>query len=45
MSFDEKLKDVIASKVSRSPTPLVVVPVPVWVHSSSPKSEKNTPTE
>ena len=30
---------------SNSPTLSVVVPVPVWVHSSSLKSEKNTQTE
>ena len=30
---------------SNLPTLSVVVPVPVWVHSSSPKSEKNTQTE
>merc|ERR1712195_451262 len=38
-------KVAIASRVSRSPTLSVVVPDPVWEHSSSPRSEKNTPTE
>merc|ERR1712147_248310 len=41
----KKLKVAIASKDSRSPTPSVVVPDPVWEPSSSPRSEKNTPTE
>merc|ERR1712139_710476 len=39
------LKVAIASKVSRSPTPSVVVPDPVWEPSSSPRSEKSTQTE
>merc|ERR1712010_411959 len=36
MSSERKLKVAIASKVSRSPTPSVVVPDPVWEPSSSP---------
>merc|ERR1712166_1181700 len=35
----------IASKVSRSLTPSVVVPDPVWEPSSSPRSEKSTQIE
>merc|ERR1712228_996856 len=45
MSSERKLKVVIASKVSRSPTPSVVVPDLVWEPSSSPRSEKSTQTE
>merc|ERR1712228_9117 len=42
---ERKPKVAIASKVSRSPTPSVVVPDPVWEPSSSPRSEKSTQTE
>merc|ERR1711981_1463986 len=45
MLSERKPKDVIASKVSKLPTPSVVVPDPVWELSSSPRSEKNTQTE
>merc|ERR1711977_682758 len=45
MSSERKLRAVTASKVSRSPTPSVVVPDPVWEPSSSPRSEKSTQTE
>merc|ERR1712166_1678654 len=45
MSSERKLRVAIAFKVSRSPTPLVEVPVPVWEPSSSPRSEKSTQTE
>merc|ERR1712228_641393 len=45
MSSVKKLKVAIASKVSRSPTPSVVVPDPVWELSSSPRSEKSTQTD
>merc|ERR1712110_162012 len=45
MSSEKKLKVVIAFKVSRSPTPSVVVLDPVWEPSSSPRSEKSTQTE
>merc|ERR1711865_1224886 len=45
MSSERKPKVAIASKVSRSPTPSVVVPDPVWEPSSSPRSEKNTQIE
>merc|ERR1711881_334529 len=45
MSSERKPKVVIASKDSRSPTPSVVVPDPVWEPSSSPRSEKSTQTE
>merc|ERR1711959_319855 len=45
MSSERKPKVAIASKVSRSPTPSVVVLDPVWEPSSSPRSEKNTQTE
>merc|ERR1712021_305430 len=45
MSLERKPKVAIASKVSRSPTPSVVVPDPVWEPSSSPRSEKSTQTE
>merc|ERR1711981_733080 len=44
-SSEKKLKVVIVSKVSRSPTPSVVVPDLVWVPSLSPRSERNIPTE
>merc|ERR1712166_168613 len=40
----KKLKVAIASKVSKSPTPSVVVPAPAWAPSSSPRSVKSTPT-
>ena len=43
--LEKKLKVVIASKVSKSLTLLVVVLVLVWVHSLSQKSEKNILTE
>merc|ERR1712224_259499 len=45
MSSERKLKVAIASKDSRSPTPSVVVPDPVWEPSSSPRSEKSTQIE
>merc|ERR1711934_1128181 len=45
MSSERKLRAAIASKVSKSPTPSVVVPDPVWEPSSSPRSEKSTQTE
>merc|ERR1712147_621425 len=45
MSSERKLRVAIAFKVSRSPTPSVVVPDPVWEPSSSPRSEKSTQTE
>merc|ERR1712048_680402 len=45
MSSEKKLKVAIVSKVSKSPTPSVVVLVPVWVPSLSPRSEKNIQTE
>merc|ERR1712176_788581 len=45
MLLERKLKVAIASKVSRSPTPSVVVPDPVWEPSSSPRSEKSTQTD
>merc|ERR1711959_329987 len=45
MSSERKPKVAIASKDSRSPTPSVVVPDPVWELSSSPRSEKSTQTE
>merc|ERR1712226_1632852 len=45
MSSERKLKVAIAFKVSRSPTPSVVVLDPVWEPSSSPRSEKNTQIE
>merc|ERR1712194_815425 len=45
MSLERKPKVAIASKVSRSPTPSVVVPDPVWEPSSSPRSEKSTQIE
>merc|ERR1711977_23464 len=45
MSSERKLRAVTASKVSKLPTPSVVVPDPVWEPSSSPRSEKSTQTE
>merc|ERR1712083_175797 len=45
MSSERKPKVAIASKDSRSPTPSVVVPDPVWEPSSSPRSEKSTQIE
>merc|ERR1712226_901300 len=45
MSSERKLKVAIAFKVSKSPTPSVVVLDPVWEPSSSPRSEKSTQTE
>merc|ERR1712086_1203457 len=45
MLSERKPKVAIASKVSRSPAPSVVVPDPVWEPSSSPRSEKNTQIE
>merc|ERR1711981_877362 len=45
MSSEKKPKVAIASKVSKLPTPSVVVLDPVWEPSSSPRSEKNTQTE
>jgi len=45
MLLEKKLKDVIASKVSKSPTPSVVVLDLVWVPSLSQRSEKNILTE
>merc|ERR1712178_132339 len=42
---ERKLKDAIASKVSKSPTPSVVELDLVWELFSSPRSEKNTQTE
>merc|ERR1712151_25346 len=45
MLSERKPKALIASKDSRSPTPSVVVPDPVWEPSSSPRSEKNTQTD
>ena len=45
MLLEKKLKVAIASKVSKLLTLLVVVLDLVWVHSLSPKSEKNTLTE
>lgn len=45
MSLERKLKVAIACKVSKSPTPSVVVLVQVWEPSSSQRSEKNTPIE
>merc|ERR1711871_1681014 len=45
MLSERKPKVAIASKVSKSPTPSVVVPDPVWEPSSSPRSEKSTQTE
>merc|ERR1712160_55154 len=45
MSLERKPRVAIASKVSKSPTPSVVVPDPVWEPSSSPRSEKSTQIE
>merc|ERR1711990_30 len=45
MSSERRLKVAIASKVSRSPTLSEVVPDPEWEPSSSPRSERSTPTE
>merc|ERR1712048_1041507 len=45
MSSERRLKVAIAFKVSKSPTPSVVVLDLVWEPSSSPRSEKNTQTE
>merc|ERR1712086_460032 len=45
MLSERKLRVAIAFKVSRSPTPSVVVPDPVWEPSSSPRSERSTQTE
>merc|ERR1711937_213183 len=45
MLSEKKPKVAIASKVSRLPTPSVVVPDLVWEPSSSPRSEKSTQTE
>merc|ERR1711953_34175 len=42
---EKKPKVAIVSKVSKSPTPSVVVLVPVWVPSLSPRSEKNIQIE
>jgi len=41
----KKPNPVTVSKASSSHTPSEVVPDPVWEHSSSPKSERNTQTE
>merc|ERR550537_1081183 len=45
MLSERRPKDAIASKVSKSPTPSVVVPDPVWEPSSSPRSERSTQIE
>merc|ERR1712032_1365396 len=45
MSSVRKLKVAIAFRDSRSPTPSVVVPDPVWEPSLSPRSEKSTQTD
>ena len=45
MLLEKKLKDVIASKVSKYATPSVVVLDLVWVHFLSLKSEKNIQIE
>merc|ERR1712086_219385 len=45
MLSERKPKVAIASKVSKSPTPSVVVPDPVWEPSLSPRSEKSTQIE
>merc|ERR1712157_600318 len=45
MSSERKLRAVTAFRDSRSPTPSVVVPDPVWEPSSSPRSEKSTQTD
>merc|ERR1712183_979725 len=41
----KRLKVATASRASKSPTPSVVVPVPVWEPSSSPRSVRSTQTE
>merc|ERR1712021_72444 len=43
-SSARRLSPVTASRVSSSATPSVVVPVPVWEHSSSPRSVRSTQT-
>merc|ERR1712032_1141676 len=45
MLSERRLKVATAFKVSRSPTPLVVVLDPVWEPSLSPRSEKSTQTD
>merc|ERR1712228_521012 len=45
MLSERKPKVATASRDSRSPTPSVVVPDPVWEPSSSPRSEKSTQTD
>merc|ERR1712110_1229984 len=45
MLSERKLRAVIASRDSRSPTLSVVVPDLVWEPSSSPRSEKSTQTD
>merc|ERR1712127_499536 len=45
MSSERKPRVATASKVSKSPTPSVVVPDPVWEPSLSPRSEKSTQIE
>merc|ERR1711881_697379 len=45
MSSERRLRAVTAFKVSKLPTPSVVVLDPVWEPSSSPRSEKSTQTE
>merc|ERR1712193_262417 len=45
MSSVRRLRVAIASRASRLPTPSVVVPALVWEPSSSPRSEKSTPTD
>merc|ERR1712151_110664 len=45
MSSERRLKVAIAFKVSKLPTPSVVVLDPVWEPSSSPRSEKSTQIE
>merc|ERR1712110_524987 len=45
MLSERKLRAVIASRDSRSPTLSVVVPDPVWEPSLSPRSEKSTQTD
>merc|ERR1719213_511934 len=41
----KRLRAATASRASRSPTPLVVVPAPAWAPSSSPRSVRSTQTE
>merc|ERR1712183_1035086 len=41
----KRLKVATASRASKSPTPSVVVPVPIWEPSSSPRSVRSTQTE